>query len=63
MLVKGIYKNKDGHLPEEPDRIWFEADINYNPLMGYRGVDRIIFSNDGLVFVTYDHYRTFVEIV
>ena len=31
--------------------------------MGYRGVDRIIFSNDGLVFVTYEHYRTFVEIV
>ena len=24
---------------------------------------RIVFSNDGLVFVTYDHYETFYEII
>lgn len=23
---------------------------------------RIVFSNDGLIFVTYDHYQTFCEI-
>ncbi len=63
MLTKGIYNNDDGHSPSSPGRIWFEADINYNPLMGYRGTDRILFSNDGLIFVTYDHYHTFEEIV
>ena len=24
---------------------------------------RLLFSNDGLLFVTYDHYETFIEIV
>ena len=63
MLTKGIYHNDNGHLPSSPGRISFEADINYNPLMGYRGTDCILFSNDGLIFVTYDHYHTFEEIV
>ena len=61
MLTKGIYRNEDGHLPNTAGRIWYEADINYEK--GYRGTDRILFSNDGLIFVTYDHYKTFVEIV
>lgn len=38
-----------------------EADINYTD--GYRTRHRILYSNDGLVFVTYDHYETFHEIV
>ena len=29
----------------------------------YRTRHRILYSNDGLVFVTYDHYETFHEIV
>ena len=41
--------------------IWYEADINYSD--GYRALHRILYSNDGLIFVTYDHYKTFVEIV
>ena len=60
MLTKGIYRNHNGHLPTVPGRIWYEADINYT--RGWRGNDRIVWSNDGLIFVTYDHYRTFVEI-
>ena len=60
MLFKGFYENRDGHLPSAPGRIWYEADINYE--VGYRGTERILFSNDGLIFVTYDHYHTFVEI-
>lgn len=39
----------------------YEADINY--MGGYRDGDRIVFSNDGLIFVTYNHYETFYEIV
>lgn len=61
MLVKGIYRNNDGHLPTANNRIWYEADINY--VWSYRGKDRILFSNDGLIFVTYDHYKTFIEII
>ncbi|MBR6509972.1 MAG: hypothetical protein IKT38_05145 [Clostridia bacterium] len=30
---------------------------------GYRNSQRVIYSNDGLVFVTYDHYKTFFEII
>lgn len=61
MITKGIYKNKNGHLPSVSGRIWYEADINYDG--GYRGDERIVYSNDGLVFVTYNHYLTFEEIV
>jgi len=56
-----VYRNKDGHLPNAPDRIWYEADINY--IDGRRNSQRILWSDDGLVFVTYDHYMTFYEIV
>ena len=60
MIFGGIYNNKDGHLPSAPGRIWYEADINYYE--GRRNAHRILFSNDGLIFVTYDHYLTFYEI-
>jgi len=60
-LTKGIYRNYDGHLPSKIGRIWYEADINYSA--GFRNSMRIVYSNDGLIFVTYDHYKTFYEIV
>ena len=60
MLYGGIYQNKNGHLPSAPGRIWYEADINYYE--GIRNKHRLLFSNDGLLFVTYDHYLTFYEI-
>lgn len=55
-----IYKNTDHHLPHKIGRIWREADINYRS--GYRGTQRIVYSNDGLIFATYDHYETFIAI-
>ncbi len=61
MLTKGIYKNRNGNLPTAYGRVWYEADINY--VYGYRNGHRILFSNDGLIFVTYDHYMTFYEIL
>ena len=60
MMFGGLYRNANGHLPEKPGRIWYEADINY--ISGKRNSERILFSNDGLVFVTYDHYITFIEV-
>lgn len=61
MIGGDIYQNRNGHLPQAPGRIWYEADINFTD--GYRTRHRILYSNDGLIFVTYDHYETFVEIV
>ena len=57
----GEYKNYNGHLPVAEGRIWQEADINYTD--GKRNDCRILWSNDGLIFVTYDHYLTFIEII
>lgn len=37
------------------------AAINYYE--GQRNRHRIVWSNDGLIFVTYDHYETFYEII
>ena len=60
MIGGDVYKNREGKLPDLPGRIWYEADINYEN--GYRNRQRLLYSNDGLVFVTYDHYQTFYEI-
>ena len=54
------YRNDDFKLPTAPRRTWHEADINY--MGGHRNSERILYSNDGLYFVTYDHYHTFYEI-
>lgn len=61
IIFGGIYHNYNGKLPTAEARIWYEADINYNG--GFRGHDRILFSNDGLFFVSYDHYKTYYEII
>lgn len=61
MIFGGIYKNKRHQLPDKEERIQYEADINYTG--GYRNKQRLLFSNDGLIFVTYDHYKTFAEII
>ncbi len=61
MITRGRYYNDDGHLPQAPGRIWYEADINYKT--GKRNNQRVLWSNDGLIFVTYDHYGTFYEII
>ena len=55
-----IYQNREGKLPSSPGRIWREADIDYEG--GFRNRRRILYSNDGLFFATYDHYKTFYEI-
>lgn len=61
MIIGGdVYKNRNGHLPNAPGRIWYEADINYD--FGYRNHHRLLYSNDGLIFATYDHYMTFVQV-
>jgi hypothetical protein len=52
--------NYEGLLPDAKNRIWTECDINYEG--GFRGAERIVFSNDGLIYYTADHYETFEKI-
>jgi ribonuclease T1 len=51
------FNNLEGRLPK---RKWREADLGYKG--GPRGGKRLVFSEDGLRFVTGDHYKTFVEV-
>ncbi len=54
------YYNDEGQLPDKRGRQWTECDINYHG--GHRGAERIVFSNDGLIFYTDDHYQTFEQL-
>lgn len=54
------FGNYEGLLPEEKGRRWTECDIDYEG--GYRGGERLIFSNDGLLYYTQDHYASFDEV-
>lgn len=51
------FGNREGLLPEADGRTWYECDVNYGG--GYRGAERIVFSNDGLIYYTDDHYASF----
>ena len=55
-----IFTNREKTLPVKKGRIWYEADINYD--CGRRNARRVVYSNDGLIFVTHDHYKNFEEI-
>ena len=52
------FGNYEGLLPEAPDRFYTECDID---TLGAkkRGAKRIVFSNDGLIYYTDDHYEHF----
>ena len=52
------FGNREGLLPDAPGRTWTECDINTNGASG-RGAERIVFSNDGLIYYTSDHYESF----
>ena len=54
------FGNYEGLLPEKKGRKYFECDIDYEG--GYRGAKRIIYSNDGLIFYTDDHYESFEQL-
>lgn len=54
------FHNDEGLLPDRKGRTWTECDINYHG--GFRGGERIVFSNDGLIFYTDDHYETFEQL-
>ena len=52
------FGNREGLLPDAPGRSWTECDVNTLGASS-RGAERIVFSNDGLIYYTGDHYETF----
>lgn len=51
------FSNRERTLPYKQGRQYYECDIDYDG--GHRGAKRIVYSNDGLVYYTEDHYATF----
>ena len=51
------FGNYEQILPEKRGRQYYECDIDYRG--GRRNAKRIIFSSDGLIYYTEDHYNTF----
>ncbi len=52
------FGNREGLLPEAKGRIYYECDID-TVGADSRGAKRIVFSNDGLIYYTDDHYESF----
>ncbi len=51
------FGNREGLLP---DGTYRECDVNYQG--GYRGAERLIYSDSGEIYYTGDHYRTFTQL-
>ncbi len=54
------YGNYEKLLPTAKGRSYRECDIDYRE--GRRNAKRIVFSNDGLIFYTDDHYASFEQL-
>ena len=58
MCIGGdYYGDYEGNLPKAKGRSWQECDVNTLGRRG-RGAERIVWSNDGLIYYTGDHYET-----
>ena len=55
------FGNREGRLPRaQRAGVWYEADLDFN--CGRRGAKRLVWSSDGLIYVTTDHYQTFRQV-
>lgn len=54
------FGNYEKLLPDKVGRLWRECDIDY--VRGGRGGKRLVYSNDGLIYYTGDHYRSFTRL-
>lgn len=54
-----VFGNREGKLPKKKGRTYFECDIDY--MGGFRNGKRIVYSDDGLIFYSEDHYNTFLQ--
>lgn len=55
------FGNYEGLLPKKAGRTWTECDIDTFGEKS-RGAKRIVFSSDGLIYYTDDHYASFTEL-
>ncbi len=55
------FGNREGLLPRAKGRVWTECDVNTLGARS-RGAERIVFSNDGLIYYTGDHYESFEQL-
>ena len=53
------FGNYEGLLPDAPGREYHECDIDTLHVVS-RGAKRIVYSNDGLIYYTEDHYESFI---
>lgn len=64
LVVRGMciggdeFSNFEETLPVKEDRTYYECDID-TLKSKKRGAKRIVYSNDGLIYYTEDHYETF----
>ncbi len=56
-----VYTNYEKTLPVQDGRVYYECDVNTLGAL-QRGSERIVYSNDGLIFYTADHYGTFQQL-
>jgi hypothetical protein len=54
------FGNRERRLPESRGRRWREADLDF--ACGRRGAKRLVWSSDGLIYVTVDHYDSFTAV-
>jgi ribonuclease T1 len=55
-----VFRNFGGKLPDAPGRHFHEADLDSD--CSSRGPKRLVFSNDGLIYITVDHYNSFTPV-
>ena len=53
-----LFGNREGLLPEVKGRFYYECDVDTQG-MDNRGSHRLVYTNDGLIYYTHDHYESF----
>ncbi|PEZ03303.1 hypothetical protein CN326_18410 [Bacillus sp. AFS018417] len=55
-----VFQNTTQVLPAALGRVWYEADVGLSNTMSRskQPGTRLLYSNDGLMYITYDHYNT-----
>lgn len=54
-----VFGNREELLPEAEGRTYYECDVN-TAGMSSRGAERLVYSDDGLIYYTPDHYESFI---
>lgn len=57
----GVFGNREGLLPAAEGREWRECDVDVGK-DGRRGKNRLVWSNDGLYYLTRDKHKSFTEV-